>query len=87
MAKKNILMSMTANEKKYMRLVSERLQGVYPKSEIPERKREALEEYREKVRQKCSPCVSAIVDSEVARLEKKLARPRKEKVVEGELEE
>lgn len=73
MAKKNILMSMTANEKRYMRLVSEKLKGVYTPSEIPERKREALEEYREKVRKACSPCVSNVCDSEIEKLERRLA--------------
>lgn len=86
---KNVLMSMTANEKRYMRLVSEKLKGVYPPSEIPERKREALEEYREKVRKHCSPCVSEIADREVERLERKLnPAPRiKKTAVKEEVEE
>ena len=67
--KKNVLLSMTANEKKFMRKVSEVLakRGL-PKAEWPERKTEALEEFRDRVRRQCSDCVHAVVESEIERM-------------------
>ena len=70
----NILLSMTACEKRFMRKIVEVFEkrGLH-QDEWPERKREALEEYRDKVRRECSECVCRVVDEEIARMMPKTA--------------
>lgn len=76
--KKNILTSMTAQEKKYMRKIEAvlRREGV-SKAEMPEQKREALEIFRQKRQKKCARCVAEVIDELVAD-EKSNGRHKKE---------
>lgn len=66
-SKKNILTSMSAQEKKYMRKIEEvlRREGV-SRLEMPEQKREALEIFRQKRQKKCARCVAEVIDELVA---------------------
>lgn len=83
--KNNILLSMNANEKKFMRKITEKLKAAgYPKAEIPERKREALEEYRGCVRMKCAPCVTECITEEVDKMSRFLTPKENEKKEEGD---
>ena len=82
--KKNLLLGMTANEKKFMRKIVEVLEkNNVHKSEHRERKQEALETYRERVRQECSQCFSDVVDTEIDRL----LPTKREKAVKKAIEE
>lgn len=77
MAKKgNILMSMSIDERTYMRKVVGLLEGRISASSLPDRKREALELYREKVNKACSPCVEALAKAESEKMAAKM-QPRK----------
>ena len=64
--KKNILTSMTAQEKNFMRKMEVilRHEGV-PKDEMPEQKREALALFRVKRQKKCAKCVALVIDEMV----------------------
>lgn len=86
MARKNILMGMTANEKRFMRYVTEALRGKYSKAEIPEHKREALEIYRDKLAKQCSPCFAEIADREIERVIKSLTPKTRKAKTEPEPE-
>lgn len=61
--KKNILTSMTGQEKKYMRKIEIvlRNEGV-TKLEMPEQKREALELFRIKRQKKCARVIHELID-------------------------
>lgn len=65
--KKSLLLSMSAQEKKYMRKIEDvlRREGV-TRSEMPEQKREALELFRQKRQKKCARCVAEVIDELVA---------------------
>jgi len=65
--RKNILTSMSAQEKKYMRKIEDvlRREGV-TRAEMPEQKREALELFRQKRQKKCARCVAEVIDELVA---------------------
>lgn len=74
--KGNILLGMNANEKRFMRKIVEVFEkrGLH-RSEWPERKAEALTEYRDRVRRQCSECMSMVVEAEIARQMPKVAKP------------
>jgi len=65
--RKNILLSMNAQEKKFVRKIEAalKLEGV-PREELPEQKREALEIFRQKRQKKCSRIVHDLIDEMVA---------------------
>ncbi len=75
--KGNVLVGMNANEKRFMRKIVEAFEkrGLH-RAEWPERKAEALGEFRDKVRRHCAECISEIVDSELARLTPKVAKKK-----------
>lgn len=77
--KASILLGMNANEKRFMRKIREVFEkrGLH-RSEWSERKIEALEEYRDKVRRQCSECMSLVVDAEIAR-QMPVPKPKKAK--------
>jgi len=88
MLKKNILYGMTANEKRFMRLIDEKLKGNYSVAEKPERKRSALEIYRRKVAEHCSECFEQVANDEANRVAQSLIpRVKKPKVESVEEEE
>ena len=80
--KGNILLSMNACEKRFMRRIREVFEkrGLH-RSEWPEKKAEALADYRDKVRRQCSECACLVVDEEIERLLPRAARPVVEKEV------
>ncbi len=61
--RKNILTSMTGQEKKYMRRIvaALKLEGV-SKLELPEQKREALELFRAKRQKKCARVIHDLIN-------------------------
>lgn len=65
--RKNILTSMSSQEKKFMRKIEKALmlEGV-PRAEMPEQKREALEYFRIKRQKKCARVVHDLIDEMVA---------------------
>lgn len=65
--RKNILLSMNAQEKKFVRRIEAalKLEGV-PREELPEQKREALEIFRQKRQKKCARIVHDLIDDMVA---------------------
>ncbi len=75
--KGNVLLGMNANEKRFMRKIVEAFEkrGLH-RSEWPERKAEALGEFRDKVRRHCAECIGDIVDSEIARLTPATVKPK-----------
>ena len=67
--KKNVLLGMNANEKKFMRKVVDVFEKRgFPKDEWRERKIEALEEFRDQVRRQCSECIHGVVTAEIERM-------------------
>jgi len=67
--KKNILTSMSGQEKNFMRKMEIilRREGV-SKAEMPEQKREVLALFRVKRQKKCAKCVATVIDEMVGDL-------------------
>jgi len=65
--KKNILFSMSAQEKRFIRKIEVVLkaEGVN-KHEMPEQKREALEHFRQRRQRKCARIVNEVINDLVA---------------------
>jgi len=62
--RENILLHMTVEERLYMRKIVVALEGKVVKSELPQRKREALVAYRAQANKHCEHCINEIAVQE-----------------------